>query len=105
MTSVAPHLRRPGRLTSMRRSRGAPMAGPLPDRRIGRPRRAVLAVAAVGVAAIATSLLLGSGSSSPRSAGVSSTRGPAGSADSSAVPIPGHEVYGFLPYWELDDSI
>ena len=21
------------------------------------------------------------------------------------VPIPGHEVYGFLPYWEMDDSI
>ncbi|MBA2300980.1 MAG: hypothetical protein H0W22_09450 [Chloroflexi bacterium] len=23
----------------------------------------------------------------------------------SIVPIPGHEVYGFLPYWEMDDSI
>lgn len=21
------------------------------------------------------------------------------------VPIPGHEVYGFLPYWEMDDTI
>jgi Glycosyl hydrolases family 18 len=21
------------------------------------------------------------------------------------VPIPGHEVYGFVPYWEMDDSI
>jgi hypothetical protein len=21
------------------------------------------------------------------------------------VPVPGHEVYGFIPYWEMDDSI
>ena len=21
------------------------------------------------------------------------------------VPVPGHEVYGYLPYWEMDDSI
>ena len=21
------------------------------------------------------------------------------------VPAPGHEVYGFLPYWEMDDTI
>ena len=28
--------------------------------------------------------------------------GSAGSALPTAVPIPGHEVYGFIPYWEMD---
>ena len=23
----------------------------------------------------------------------------------SAVPVPGHELYGFVPYWEMDDTI
>jgi hypothetical protein len=26
-------------------------------------------------------------------------------AGPTVVPIPGHEVYGFVPYWEMDDSI
>ena len=29
----------------------------------------------------------------------------AATARPTIVPIPGHEVYGFLPYWEMDDSI
>ena len=29
----------------------------------------------------------------------------AATARPTIVPIPGHEVYGFVPYWEMDDSI
>jgi spore germination protein YaaH len=28
-----------------------------------------------------------------------------GAATIAPVPIPGHEVYGFVPYWEMDDGI
>ena len=28
-----------------------------------------------------------------------------GPVTTSAPPLPGHEVYGFVPYWEMDDSI
>jgi spore germination protein YaaH len=33
--------------------------------------------------------------------------GPKGAAIRSAfpIPVPGHEVYGFLPYWEMDEGI
>jgi spore germination protein YaaH len=31
--------------------------------------------------------------------------GSAGSAVPTAVPIPGHEVYGFIPYWEMDATL
>ncbi len=30
---------------------------------------------------------------------------PAATVRPTVVPIPGHEVYGFVPYWEMDDSI
>ncbi len=30
---------------------------------------------------------------------------PAATVRPTIVPIPGHEVYGFVPYWEMDDSI
>ena len=47
-----------------------------------------------------------------RPGGDSAAIGPSGSATASAgsqapaaPPIPGHEVYGFVPYWELDAGI
>ena len=35
------------------------------------------------------------------------TPAPSGSAEAieKTVPVPGHEVYGFVPYWEMDDGI
>jgi hypothetical protein len=46
------------------------------------------------------------GAVAPTGDGVRST-GPDVSATvrPTIVPIPGHEVYGFVPYWEMDDSI
>jgi hypothetical protein len=36
----------------------------------------------------------------PRAAGIESA-----TARPTVVPVPGHEVYGFIPYWEMDGSI
>jgi len=36
----------------------------------------------------------------PSAAGIESA-----TARPTVVPVPGHEVYGFIPYWEMDDSI
>ncbi len=45
----------------------------------------------------------------PSSAEAGSPPAPGGSdlpsASPSAVPAPGHELYGFVPYWEMDDTI
>ncbi len=30
---------------------------------------------------------------------------PTSTAQPSAIPVPKHEVYGFVPYWEMDDTI
>jgi spore germination protein YaaH len=94
-----------------------PPAGPAASRHGGppRPARILLAgIAVLGISAILGSLVLG---------GIGFGRGPAGSVaglvpsgadvgDStdptvapSAVPAPGREVYGFVPYWEMDDTI
>ena len=64
---------------------------------------ALVLVAAVGLAAC--------GGGTPGSGGPS---GPSGSGGPAAVasrapatptPTPGHELYGFVPYWEMDDTI
>jgi hypothetical protein len=34
----------------------------------------------------------------------SATAQPGASAASTAAPVPGHELYGYLPYWEMDDE-
>src|SRR6476619_5147356 len=95
----------------MTRSTRPPMAGPRIGGRLPRwatPRGVGFAIGAISIAAIAGSLMLGDGLSgqglsrtepggSPARAGVS------GTADASRPP-PGHEVYGFVPYWELDDT-
>ena len=67
----------------------------------GQARSFVALILAVAVA------LGGCGGVTPSTAGISSTvpdLAPA-SARPTIVPIPGHEVYGFVPYWEMDDSI
>jgi spore germination protein YaaH len=35
----------------------------------------------------------------------SSAAAPSDAIATAAPPIPGHEVYGFVPYWEIDDTI
>jgi spore germination protein YaaH len=66
--------------------------------------------ALVAVALVATVLFAGIGRapSGATDAGVAGVAG-SGSGDSlqnpSIHPVPGHEVYGFVPYWEMDDSI
>lgn len=68
-----------------------------------RTARSVLLVLAVG-------LLAGCGALPSSSAGASAVRtpSPSGSApgpDPTAAPVAGHELYGFVPYWEMDASI
>ena len=41
----------------------------------------------------------------PASAGSSAAPGDRGVATIVPIPIPGHEVYGFVPYWEMDEGI
>jgi hypothetical protein len=69
---------------------------------IGRRSLAIALVAAVAVAC---------GGASPSGSSVAGPSGgvagsPAGSAASATlIPDPKHEVYGFVPYWEMDESI
>lgn len=63
-------------------------------------RRALLAfVVAVVVGACGSAVPIGSGEL------VAESAVPPDTARPTIVPIPGHEVYGFVPYWEMDDSI
>ncbi len=84
------------------------MAGPTPPRSIGGPtvRLAGIAVAIAGAGILAlagSSMLLGTGPGPSANPDGSTTA--AESANPSAVPVPGHEVYGFIPYWEMDGTI
>ena len=68
-----------------------------------------LAVAALAI------LLVGCGSTTPTSSGAANgPAGPSGPASDGSglptvpatpVPTPGHELYGYVPYWEMDDTI
>jgi glycosyl hydrolase family 18 (putative chitinase) len=84
------------------------MAGPqiASSRRgaIGRIGAIGLVVAAVAVLALAGSTLLGGGAG-PGADGSPGVAAAGASAGPSARPIPGHEVYGFVPYWEMDGTI
>ena len=82
------------------------MAHPPPPRRGGaHPSGIVVLPVVVAILAIGGSLLLG-GRAPDRTAA-----GPSGAPDASVAagftprPVPGHEVYGFVPYWEMDGSI
>ncbi len=65
---------------------------------------------AVLVAVITVALVAGAcGTTTPTLDGAPGATGATGGAvvtpRATIVPIPGHEVYGYLPYWEMDDSI
>jgi spore germination protein YaaH len=69
-----------------------------------------VAVIAKGPRAICTLLLsvvlVGCGGIMPSgSAGVEPPPMNGASARPTIVPVPGHETYGFVPYWEMDDTI
>lgn len=70
-------------------------------------RRPLFVVAAAAAAVtIALASVLGSPTLPPRtgsSPGASS--GETAAARPTARPVPGHEVFGFVPYWEMDDGI
>jgi len=72
-----------------------------PPRRMG----AVLAIVAVaaGLSVAGGTALLGGPTERPAGSGAT----PSGSVVEriAAPPVPGHEVYGFVPYWEIDDTI
>jgi spore germination protein YaaH len=84
------------------------MAGPPSQRSFGGPAVRLggiaLAVAGIGIVALIGSQLL-AGTSPAASGEPTGSAAGAASAQASAVPVPGHEVYGFIPYWEMDDSI
>ena len=63
-------------------------------------------IAIAGTVAIASSLILGRGMDrQPPSSGSAAPTGGGDAARASVRPIPGHEVYAFVPYWEIDRSI
>jgi spore germination protein YaaH len=65
-------------------------------------RRLVLAIAATIVA----TLLVGCGGQIPLPNASSAVLPSAAATPLPTVtPVPGHEVYGFVPYWEMDDTI
>ncbi len=92
------------------------MAGPAPRRSSGpRPttRIALTILAVVGIATILGGVVLrgtggrpapgGSGPGSPAASDAAAATDPV--EEPSAVPAPGREVYGFVPYWEMDGAI
>jgi spore germination protein YaaH len=72
-------------------------------------RRPVVAVALV-VLAVSIGLAVATARSTTRDRTAEGADAPASptaapSRSASPVPVPGHEVYGFVPYWEMDDGI
>jgi len=73
-------------------------------------RRPVAAVV-LGLLALSIGLAIAAPRSAPEDrAAAAGAGGPASSTASiepsrSPIPIPGHEVYGFVPYWEMDKGI
>jgi spore germination protein YaaH len=68
---------------------------------IGRATVAGVAALAVIGSVVALAFAPGGQPDGPPKPGVATP--PAGR--SAAPPLPGHEVYGFVPYWEIDDTI
>ena len=82
------------------------MAGPPAGRssRLARPPRLVIALVAMSVVAIAGSIVLASRSPEANRVGpVAAASDP--TAEPTARPAPKHELYGFVPYWEIDGTI
>jgi spore germination protein YaaH len=71
-------------------------------------RRSLVAAVVVSVGVTAAIVLaIGRPAVPDRQAGAGSSAPPGdkGVATFVPIPIPGHEVYGFVPYWEMDDGI
>lgn len=86
----------------MQADRRSSMAGP-PRRGMDRiPRRPIVAIGALAATLAVGFSLLGGADRGP---GAGPTGGAGSSTTASNPPIPGHEVYGFVPYWEMDGSI
>ena len=103
-------------MPTVRRRAGPPQAHPLESGhrsrpRTGVPRAALVAIVlVVGLAAVAAIRLpagaqpaggAGTGAGEPSSS--SGVDDPGGQP--ALVPPPGHEVYGYVPYWEMDGGI
>jgi spore germination protein YaaH len=69
---------------------------------IGRATVAVVATVAITGSVLALALLPGAPRIDRLKPGDAS---PSAAPGRAAPPIPGHEVYGFVPYWEIDDTI
>src|SRR3977135_1258523 len=75
-------------------------------------RRPIIGLGAVAVVVtIALVFALGSGPATPTPGCAAAVTGSGGtpSGDASAAPtshpVPGHEVFGFVPYWEMNGDI
>ena len=73
-------------------------------------RRPMIGVGAVLVAVVITvGIALGASSGGPKPGPSSDPSAPAASGSVASVPtprpIPGHEVFGFVPYWEMNGDI
>jgi hypothetical protein len=66
-------------------------------------RRRPAFVAFVAVALVAAGLILAP--HAQRAADIQAAASPSGLRGSLPPPLPGHEVYGFVPYWEMDEGI
>ena len=92
------------------RRQAHPLGSPSPAVRRRLPYIAILAIfAVVAVGVIAASRLPAGGPVGPPTAGDASNTpsgsGVGGPGGPASVPIPGHEVYGYVPYWEMDGEI
>lgn len=73
-----------------------------------RTRRWIGPVAVAAIVAVVAGVLLLQpkiGRSGPAGASLAAGSGNGASAKPTVVPIPGHEVYGFIPYWEMDANL
>ena len=73
-------------------------------------RRPMIGVGAVVVAvAITVGIALGAPSGGPKPGPSPDPSAPADSGSAASLPtarpIPGHEVFGFVPYWEMNGDI
>lgn len=98
---------RPSSRSSGRRVRLAPTIGRM------RPRRALAFLAVIAVLVVAGGLLTAYPGDRSRPASTSSDGAsnpsppsqPAVGVAPSVRPVPGHELYAFVPYWEIDGTI
>lgn len=77
--------------------------------RLASPFAPIVAVVLVGLVTAGLALALGigrpSGTADPSRSPDGAAAVPRASRTPLPIPIPGHEVYGYLPYWEMDDGI